>query len=296
MKSSGYALTNEQWRGIAIGLMAIADKRDLYARSMIDKGFMAFAPHHQLMESFAENDEQIAIHRRCEFESMKERFSTPEPRMGSQPYWSPFLEEMRAQRDKNNGMSLSEVKSTLPLSEYLWRQHYDPCVQGFERACWKDPSIRESKAVWSAVNARFAQEAKEKTTELTRARNFAERDQRSTFAALMQRYAGGLGFTADLKMSSARAPVFVKALKGDWSLMFVMRYHRYFFWDAPSWTFPLELILAKRGKRKFKELQLGDGVTIDYPMAMDQFFATCYKLFSTPEEMELTVRARLAGW
>ncbi len=293
MQSLAYTLTNEQWRGVAVGLMAVADKRDFYKGEMIGRGFEAFIPHSQSIENFAQNEEQLKVHRRCAFELMKEQFSEPAPRMGSQAYWSSFLDQMRAERDQCNGMSLAELKKAIPFKEYMWREHYDPCMRALERACQDNPGVRNMDAIWEAVNARFAQESVEKATEITRETSFSDRDQRETFAVLMQRYAGDLGFVYEPKMSPARGPVFVKPLKNEWSLMFVIRYHRYFFWDTPSWTFPLDLILAKRSKRKFKELQLGDGVTIDYPSVVDRFFSVCYKSFATPEEMELTVRARL---
>jgi hypothetical protein len=102
-------------------LIPIADHGFDYLNRLCKAGFAAFMPRNEFIESFAGSPEELEIHRRCVVETAKERLGQPitirkTEDERKQLYFSLFLQRLREERDKENGVPERELSG-----ESAWR-------------------------------------------------------------------------------------------------------------------------------------------------------------------------------
>src|SRR5579872_7264894 len=125
-------LSFKQANAICRNWIALGDEVDRCFEEMIRLGFEAFVPRNEYVESFAANEAELATHRRCLKETVRELLGQPRhfPIRGDesrQIYYSPFLESLRRQRDQENGCSETELSLRFEAGEATWRREIDPC-------------------------------------------------------------------------------------------------------------------------------------------------------------------------
>lgn len=219
-------LSFKQANAICRNWIALGDEVHRCFEEMTRLGFEAFVPRNEYVESFAANEAELATHRLCFKETVRELLGQPRhfpigDDESKQIYYSPFLESLRRQRDRENGCSERELSLYFEAGEATWRREIDPCQRNIAR----DVVARrmEHRARFEAVveieRNMAAKEAERFSTGLgARGHMVDEKDRYAFLIEVMVRDAGSLGFEFDNKKSRASGPIFFKTITDDWRL------------------------------------------------------------------------------
>jgi hypothetical protein len=132
-ENSKQKLCFEQADEICRHWVAAGDEVFGYLERLKAAGFEAFVPRRSYVESFAEGPEDLAIHRQCLVEMFKERLGQPTPILIFDEdlpnlYFSPFLQVLREQRDRENECTERQLSTRFGVGESVWRREIDTHV------------------------------------------------------------------------------------------------------------------------------------------------------------------------
>src|SRR5579871_2215027 len=109
-------LSFTQANAICREFLPIGDQVFDTMKRLREADFKAFLPRHRFIESFAATPKEVDIHRKCVVENAKERLAQPWPMRiydqdFEQLYFSPFLQELRKERDQINGVPMEQLRT-----------------------------------------------------------------------------------------------------------------------------------------------------------------------------------------
>jgi hypothetical protein len=266
-----------------------------------EAGFSAFLPRHHFIESFAANAEELEIHRRCVMENAKERLARPWPiriyeEDFKQLYFSPFLQHLREELDKANGVPVNQLSTRYPGGESAWRREIDPCQRRLVQNSINDRELHEARFAGMVEDERRAleDEAERHASGLGKLpHTFDNKGRYAFFAAVMERDAACLGFHYDKAKSRPDYPIFSKAITEDWHLCWVIEEARAFFCSPFEGRFAPYLELRGESLRgTLAKAESGEFLHFRYATAVSGFFNGYWKFFSL-NDLERAIRAHL---
>jgi hypothetical protein len=270
-----------------------------YMTRLREAGFEAFLPRHTYIESFAANPEELEIHRRCVAEMVKERLARPWPMRiydedFKQLYFSPYLQRLRAERDKSNGVPVDQLSSRYPLGESAWRREVDPCQRRLIQARQEDTYEARWTAMLELERRALEDEAARHATGLGKIpHTFDNKGRYVFFAAVMERDAAPLGFHFDKAKSRPHYPIFSKAITDDWHLCWAIEEARAFFHSPLEGSFsPFLEIRGHNLRGTLAKAESGEFLHIRYAGVVPGFFNGYWKFFSL-DQLETAIRAHL---
>jgi hypothetical protein len=262
--------------------------------------FEAFVPRNAFLESFAETAEDLEIHRRCVAEKAKERLGQTIPiRIYDgdlkQLYFSPFLQQLRAERDKANGVPVHQLSSRYPGGESAWRHEVDPCLRNRIQVSINHKASYEARWTDMLENERRALELEvpRHATGLGRAHAFDMAGRYMFFTAAMERDALSLGFKYDKGRSRRNYPVFSKSISNHWDLCWALEE------PGPFFHSPFEGLIVPFLELRSRELrgsltkaESGEFLHIRYAGIVPGFFNGYWK-FVDLAQLETIIKAHL---
>lgn len=278
----------------------IGEKVFQYMDQLEESGFAAFLPSSKFVDSFAENPEELALHRQCIIETAKERLGQPTPiriydEDFKQLYFSPFLQRLRAERDRVNGVPVRELGARYP-GDSAWRHEVDPCQRRLVQtaATQRDALEARRNAMCEEETRAFEREVAHHASGLGKARcAFDKRGRYGFFAAVMKRDAVRLGFVYDKSRSRANYPVFSKPMTGDWDLCWVLEESRPFLESPIQGRFvPFLEIRSRTLRGSLAKVESGEFLHIRYERII-YGFSTAYWRFRNLDELETVIKAHL---
>jgi hypothetical protein len=293
-------LSFEQANAICRNWIALGDEVDRCFEQMTRLGFEAFVPRNEYVESFAANEAELATHRRCLKETVRELLGQPRHfPIGDdelkQIYYSPFLESLRRRRDQENGCSETELSLRFEAGEATWRREIDPCQRNIARDMVARRMEHEARfeTVVEIERNLAAEEARRFSTGLgARVRMFDEKDRYALFVEVMLRDAASLGFEFDNKRSHTRGPLFFKTITDDWRLCWSID-SRFLFFTPTEGRFLPSLHLCSRKIANPRD------VTEPYQTLLIRYDAiiygllTAYWAFFDFDQLERAIRSHL---
>src|ERR1700722_9630878 len=298
--SSKPRLSFEQANAICRNWIALGDQADSYFETMIESGFEAITLRKAYIESFAANASELATHRRCVTEAVKEQLGQPRsiPMTGDelkQLYFSPLLQSLRKQRDEENGCSERELSSRFEPGEAYWRREIDPCQRNLAKDRVARRVEHESRfdTVVESERHLLAEEAQRHSTGRgQKGHMFDEGDRHAFFVNVMLRDAASLGFEFDRARSRPKRPFFFKRLTDDWHLCWSVDDRLFLFTPTEGRFLPsLHLCSRKVGNPReviepFQTLQIRyDAIIYSFP--------TAYWIFHDFDQLERAIKAHL---
>lgn len=289
-------LTPRQGNALCREFLPIGDRVFDYMEQLNKEGFAAFRPRREYIESFATNDEELAIHRRCVVEAAKERLGRPEPmcmhgEFDEETYSSPYLERLRAERDEANGVPENQLSSRYP-GESAWRREVDPCQRRLVQTECNHREIYEARFATMLDDEIRAldEECAIHATGLGRVpHTFDNKGRYVFFTAVMERDAAALGFRYDKAKSRTNYPVFSKAITEDWHLCWVIPDAHMFFSSPFEGRFSPDLEL--RGHNLCgASAEFGERLQI---RARGQVLGNGYWRYCNLDQLETAIRAHL---
>jgi hypothetical protein len=293
-------LSFEQANAICRNWIALGDQADSYFETMLDLGFEAFLPRKAYIESFAANESELVTHQRCVTETVKEQLGQPRyiPMSGDELkriYFSPFLQSLRQQRDKENGCSERELTARFGPAEATWRREIDPCKRNLEKDRVTRRAKHESrfKTVVESQRQLSAEEADRYSTGRGRQGHmFDEKDRYASFVDVMLSDAALLGFELDKARSRAKRPFFSKTITDDWHLCWSTDDRFFLFTQTEGRLLP-SLHLCSRKVRNPREVtQPFQTLLIRYDSVVAEF-PTGYWVFHDFDQLERAIKAHL---
>jgi hypothetical protein len=294
-------LSFEQANAICREFLPIGDRVLEYMARLTEATFEAFRPRHEFIESFAADPEELETHRRCVAETVKERLARPWPiRIYHEDskclYFSPFLQRLREERDKVNGVPVDQLSGRYLGGEAAWRREVDPCQRRLIQARVTQGDSYEAgwTAMLEAERRTLEEEATRHTTGLGRIpHTFDNKGRYAFFAAVMERDAASLGFHYDKPKSRPNYPIFSKAITEDWHLCWVIEEARAFFHSPFEGRFSPFLEIRGRNLRgTLTRAESGEFLHIRYAGIVPGFFNGYWKFFDL-DDLETAIKAHL---
>lgn len=291
-------LSPEQARAVCREFVPIGDRVFDYMGQLREAGFRAFLPRHHFVEVFAETPEQLAIHRRCVSERVKEWLAKPWPMTlavggPKSAYVSPYLQQLREERDRVNGVGVDQLGVRFP-EQFVWREEVDPCKRrvlqargsDFYEARWSE-TLDEERRVRESEAERLASGLGKVP------HTFDKKGRYAFFVAVMERDAGPLGFQYDRKKSRAGFPVFSKSMTDDWHLCWALEESRGFSSIPMEGSFEPFLELRSRDMRgAIHRAEPGEFLHIRHSFVVPGFSRGYWRFFSLGE-LEVAIKAHL---
>lgn len=200
----------------------LADNMAVYEDQLVAAGFSAFRPLSEATDSFCLEEEKKP-HSRYNIEVAKVFIGTPSgipgylARQRPDAYRSAFVEELRAERDAENGIPFLKI----PLEE-RWRQELDPCIRRRRRS-FPNPAVQQPLWLVEMLQKRQKlreNESKVHSTGLGSGCGDTPIGWEQFWLTLMRTYIGPEGFSHDQKRSSPFNPVYSKLIGSYWALCF----------------------------------------------------------------------------
>jgi hypothetical protein len=292
-------LSFEQANAICRSFVPVGDELFRYMARLREAGFEAFMPTHEFLESFAQSPDELDLHRRCLAEDAKERLGVPLIRMSDEEvkciYVSPFLQRLRDERDRVNGVPVRQLSSTYPGGQSVWRREVDPCRRKMIQTEINRRAVYEKQ--WTAVcnkkRRRLEIEASRYATDLARTQTFDRAGRYAFFSAVMERDSAGAGFRLDKRKSRPGYPIFSKAISDDWDLCWEIEDSQSFFPSPFEGRFAPRLGIRHRELRgSLAKIQSGETLHIRYAGIIPGFF-NGYWEFVDLAELETAIKAHL---
>jgi len=201
---------------------ALFERTDEFASLLKAKGFAAFEPPLAWDESYAQNEEELAVERHIRREQSKEKFRRllvgmldgTVRRVDSN---SPFLEELRQKRDAQNGCSERELDEHFPLREAWARGALSEVDRRRRIESHEVQETKRSRALDQAAEI-LKREAVQHATELSGRICTAVRDRCEIFRDVAERQLHRHGFTAWASKGDRAHPIARKRLNNNWEL------------------------------------------------------------------------------
>ena len=260
-------------------------------------GFAAWLSRHKFIESFG-TPEEAKIHRRCIAEIARERLGRPD----SMPipdlkllYFSPFLQQLRKERDEANGVDTSQLSTRYPMGEAAWRHEFDPCKrkQIFTRVNDAEAYDARWHAMLDEQRRCLEAEVEQHATGLAKAYTFDRDGRYAFFKAVMERDAAGLGFHYDRPKSRPNYPVFSKEVSEDWDLCWAIEDAKMFFFTPLEGHFsPYLQVRSRKLRGSLRKAQPGEVLFLSYRLLVPAF-GNAYWEFYALDELETMIKANL---
>jgi hypothetical protein len=218
------ALSIEQINGLCAEFLSVRHHIFDYMNELRKAGFNAFAPFEDFVLSYAKSDEEVALHNRVIVEEPKMLLIGLPWRLvrltRTGPFYSEFIENLKARRDEENGVPQRELESRYPGDRTVWRLEFEPCRRHMAYFEATNPEAFEAqwKAVVEAGRLRVAEEATRFATRLSEAYDFTSGGRHGLFVAVMEQEAKNLGFFYDKERSSPTCPIFSNSVTPNWDL------------------------------------------------------------------------------
>jgi hypothetical protein len=293
-------LSFAQANALCLELVPIGDEAYHYATQLENAGFNASMPRRKFIESFAETAEELELHRRCVVENAKERLGQPTPirifdEDFKQLYFSPFLQQLREQRDRDNGCPVAELHNRYKGAE-SWRREIDPCQRRLVQDGEKHRESHKARfaAMLEAESSALKDEAEHFSTGL--GKNFSVFDSkgRSAFYRdIMERGAATLGFHYDREKSRPNYPIFSKQMTDNWHLCWALENARSFFPNPSEGRFDVSLELrSKQLTGRLDKVDSGELLVLRYAAILPNFLGA-YARFVDLDQLERIIHAHL---
>jgi hypothetical protein len=289
-------LTVEQAAAICGGLLPIADQIFGYAEELRRAGFRAFVPRLTFLESFCVDAAELDLHRRCVVETAREKLGRPWPMsLEKLPvYESPFLHQLREERDRLNGCPEDELTRRYSVGEAVWRRHIDPAER---RKAYTEVTDREAYTQrWEAMLNERADRLREEATscanELVEGLPFGESGRYTLFRTVMERDAAPLGFKYDQSRSRRDYPLFSCPLNRDWALCWAIENKHGFIGPRQGHFEPMLEVRSQRLRGKVNDAEPGEVPLISYQHVVTGF-GNAYWQFYSFAELSRSISAHL---
>jgi hypothetical protein len=294
-------LSFEQANVICRSLVVVGDKALEHVAELRRRGFAAFVPRAKFVEAFAESSEELEIHRRYVVEQAKELLGRPWTiRIYDEDlerlYSSPFLQELRARRDQENGVPVGELRARYSPEEALWRREIDPCRRRMVQCEVHDRAGYQER--WAAMldeeRSALQMEAERHSTGSGRLPHTLDVAGRYRFfSATMERNAAELGFQLNKGKSRPSDPVLTRPIADDWVLSWIID-DKQSFSAHPSHGFfaPTFGIRSDRVRGAGSRVESGESLTIRYSGIVPGFANGYWKFFDL-DELETIIMAHL---
>jgi len=211
-------------------------------------------------------------------------------------YFSPFLQRLREERDKINGLPVHQLSSRYPGGESAWRREVDPCQRRLIQARVTQRDFHEAR--WTAMldeeRRTLEHEAARHATGLGRIpHTFDNKGRYAFFAAIMERDAVSYGFHYDKAKSRPNYPVFSRAITEDWHLCWAIEEARAFFHSPFEGRFsPFLEIRGRNLHGTLAKAESGEFLHIRYATVVPGFLGGYWKFFDL-DELERVIKAHL---
>lgn len=205
-------------------LVELGDSRYKFGDQLEGVGFTAFRATEEFFESFAQSEEELALHRRIEIERAKESFANPfkfQFELDSAGYVPPYKSTLLAELTEKNDPTGELRREISHTGEDGWRLEIDPCRRAYlkldydEREAHRHAIRKKFKSYREQEIARFYE------TPPTRPRYKdldAENFARNTLESSLKR----CGFEEKIRPSHRLPIIFSKALISGWTINFAM--------------------------------------------------------------------------
>jgi len=292
-------LSFRQANTIFLEFLPIAEKIFSYMDRLKDAGFATWVPRSKFIESFAANEEELRLHRKCVIEAAKNRLARPWP-LSLKPddtrllFSSPFLHELKAKRDEENGVPEDQLSKRYGGGA-AWRCHEDPCQRRLVYAELNEKEEYERR--WNAmlVEGRncLKLEVAHHSTGLSTNYTFDKRGRYEFFVAVMKHAASPLGFHHDATKSYPDYPVFSKPINEDWDLCWALEEPNTFYWNQLEGRFiPYLEIRNRKLHGSLNKAEAGEFLHIRYAGVVPGFY-NGYRTFIGLDELETMIKAHL---
>jgi hypothetical protein len=294
----GSKLLFEQANAICLGLLPIGDALFEIMDRLQEAGFAAWLPYHEFFESFAENPEELMVHRNCIVELAKNslarlRSFRVDKEQRKQLYFSSFIQNLRDERDKVNGVSEGLLSSRFSWEEAAWRREIDPSQRRRVFASVSDKKAYD--ALWNGVNEMrrgcLKLEVTRHATGLSQAYAFDEDGRYAFLSAIVEREGALLGFNVDKVRSRVNSPVLWKRVTEHWGFFWTFEDPDATFLFSPSeGRFRPNLEIGSVALRAPEDAESGELFVIRYQGIIPGFY-NAYLTYSTFDELETVVKA-----
>jgi hypothetical protein len=293
-------LSFEQANAVCWGLLPIGNALFDIMNRLREAGFAAWLPFHEFFESFVENPEELEVHRNCVAELAKDSlarlrsFRVNEEQRG-RLYFSPFIQNLRDERDKMNGVSDNELSSIYSWEEVAWRREIDPSQRRRVLASFNDKKMYDT--LWNAASemhrSRFKGEVTRHASGLSRAYAFDEEGRYAFLSAVMEREAAPFGFKVGKLRSRVNSPVFWKQVTEHWGFLWIFEDpDNIFFFNLFEGRFRPTLKIGNVALRHSENAESGELLTIRYQGIIPGFY-NAYLTYLNLDELETIIKAHL---
>jgi len=293
----GAKLTSEQAIALCRAFATLPNLASNIEDRLGSINFSAWRPYCKFLESFG-TEEEVRIHRTCVIEEARTRLSTPYPwhltdTERAQIYQSPFLDGLRVERDRANGVPEKDLSKRYDWGgERAWRREIDPCKRKQVYASVNHPD--DYGAIWHEMldeqRRWFESEVVVHATQISRRHTFDNAGRIALFKEAMAQYAGPLDFILDKRWSRPTCPVFSKKISANWNLALILDQPHMLTLTPFEGHATLILILVRSDVKKLGKSQVGDGIAIRYSLVI-LWFGNAYWQFYCQDELETIVKA-----
>jgi hypothetical protein len=203
---------------ILSNLVSLGDDYYLYGEQLTQQGFIAFKATQDRFEAFANNENELKLHRQIRIERSKAKFANPfmaslDALDYKSPYKSEFLERLKREADPDGA-----VKTLPQAKERMLRLEVDPFVRKWlqlnnpERVKWDNKYHEEFE--------RYRELEIDKFLPIPHKQLRPNNVEAPKLAyEMFENYVKDLGFERKKSMSSNNLKLFGKPLIGDWVLV-----------------------------------------------------------------------------
>lgn len=294
---SGSKLSFVQANAICHQFLGAGEAVPEYERALKLRGFSAWIPYRDFLESYC-NSGDIQLHRLCLIEQAKLDLGIPWPMRLRAPaservYSSPLLDRLRAERDRMNGVPVTEIGNRYPTEG--WRREIDPCEWRRRRAQIENRRAYDER--WNAMLEEqrrcFELEVSRHATGLSKSYTFDPEGRYEFLSAVLQREIAALGFEYDPTSSRPEFPVFSKPISADWCIGWAIEEQKAFLFGPLEGQYKPYLEIRHRHLRgSVDEGSWGEFLLIRYHHIVPGFGNAYWRFFDL-DQLETAIKAHI---
>jgi hypothetical protein len=209
---------------------------------------------------------------------------------------SSYLQKLRSERDKANGVPVHQLSSRYADGEAAVRHHFDPCQRGLVSDSVYNREAHEQRftAMLDEERQALEEESACRASGLGRLpHTFDNKGRYRFFAAVMEREAAALGFHYDKPKSRPNYPVFSKPMSDEWDLCWAIEEARAFFHSPFEGHFsPYLEIRGRTFRGSVAKGKSGEFLHIRYASVVPGF-SNGYWTFFDLDQLETAIMAHL---
>lgn len=206
----------------------LGENYGLIGTKLEEFGFVAFKANINAIEEFANNTEELELHRKIVIERAKESFSNPffggyqfpELMNFKSPYKSQFLETLVSEINLDSTSNVhAEYESQ---SEQIRSLEIDPCLRNYEKLSFPEKEKRSLNKQEEFHKLRQIEIQRFLQPPYAMARPLSDAVVSEIAYDTFEKNITNYGFERNLKLSTKKIIFFTKPLIGDWMLNFTM--------------------------------------------------------------------------